>query len=133
MDISRLGRVDKPHAYALDKDYKARINDVVAIEGRITAISNDHFKVEPLNGAEVYLSDVSRFTELRAPLSSPVVKRPLRPGDKVRYNVEEGVNEGYYRGRLIAFDNGKWIIRDNTSQRTGGSLVERKEEDIYFD
>lgn len=61
-----------------------------------------------------------------------VTKRPLRVGDKVRYNVVEGVNEGYYYGRLVAFDSGKWIIRDNTSQTTAKTLVERSEEDISF-
>jgi hypothetical protein len=124
---------DKPHTSVAGDTYKARVGDIVSVEARITEIKGNRFVVEPLNGAEVYLSDVSRYTELRAPLNSKVIKRPLRVGDKVRYNMEPGVNEGYYHGRLVAYDNGHWIIRDNTSQRSGGSLVERTEADVYFD
>lgn len=128
-----MTHTDKPHTSVAGDTYKARIGDIVSVEARITEIKGNRFVVEPLNGAEVYLSDVNRYTELRAPLESKIIKRPLRAGDKVRYNTEPGVNEGYYRGRLVAYDNGHWIIRDNTSQRTGGSLVERTEADIFFD
>jgi len=124
---------DKSHPGVVGDTYKVRVNDIIQIEARVTEIKGDRLVVEPMYGAEVYLSDVSRYTELRAPLDAKVTKRPLRVGDKVRYNSEPGVNEGYYHGRLVAYDNGKWIIRDNTSQRTGGSLVERTEDDIYFD
>lgn len=123
---------DKSFTHSLNPTYQVKVNDIVKIEARVTEIKGGHLVVEPLNNAEVYLSDVSRYTELRAPLDAPVIKRPLRVGDKVRYNVVEGLNEGYYHGRLVAFDNGKWIIRDNTSQTTAKTLVERSEEDISF-
>lgn len=124
---------DKPHTSVAGDMYKARVGDIVSVEARITEIKGNRFVVEPLNGAEVYLSDVSRYTELQAPLDSRVIKRPLRVGDKVRYNAEPGVKQSYWRGRLVAYDNGHWIIRDNSSQRTGGSLVERTEADIHYD
>lgn len=123
---------DKAFIHTLDPAYRVQINDIVKIEARVTEIKGDYLVVEPMNGVEVYLSDVSRYTELRTPKDALVTKRPLRVGDKVRYNVIEGVNEGYYHGRLVAFDSGKWIIRDNTSQTSAKTLVERSEEDIGF-
>lgn len=127
-------RADKPHnSVANGTPYSARVGDIIQIRARVTEIKGTYLITDPLEDAEIYASDVSKYTELRASLNSKVLARPLRVGDKVRYNVVEGVNEGYYHGRLVAFDNNKWIIRDNTSQRTGGSLVERSEEDISFE
>lgn len=127
-----IRHTDKPHNFVVNgTPYSARLGDIVQIRVRVVEMAEDSLIAEPMDG-EVYLPLPDSY-ELKVPRNAKVLARPLRVGDKVRYNAVEGVNEGYYHGRLVAFDNGKWIIRDNTSQRTGGSLVERPEEDISFD